>query len=273
MTETRVNIFELADQNTLSLQDRCRELKTGIDRDRAVRLEEFLTWVQGHWLLSINMRDKELTGFLTEGKYKNVYEINENRAEDIKEHLGEFHKPRLAFDSRFVDGEKFTYLALYLGGKGTQFGSFCVVFTRKEVEGYATLAFIKGDSLNYYIDVDGRVNLTELSTDMANRECVHLLALLKHETEIESYPPGQWPAMICGHSRYIEALTGDDIFCDGIQCIRMKKDDHDYFFKEVLPREYLSELKEEERIWLASFKRLLAEMKKRDVKLEVIDED
>lgn len=41
MTEARVNIFELADQNTLSLQDRCRELKSGSDGARAARLASF----------------------------------------------------------------------------------------------------------------------------------------------------------------------------------------------------------------------------------------
>ncbi len=272
-TKARVNIFELADQNAPYLENQCQDLKNRSEKHKVVLIEDFLNWVHEQWLLSLNMKDKALNGFLTEGEYKNVYSLTENRVEEMKRQLGKFYKPRLVFDACFVDGEKLKYMALNLGGMGTKFGPFCVVLKREVSAGYITLAFIKEDSLIQYIDDKGRVKLSELSGDLANRDCVHLLALLKHEKEMESSPRGEWQVMICGETRYIEAVTRDAILFDNILCIRIRKSDYDYFFREALLKEILDELVREERIRLAFFRHLLAAMKKRSIELEIIDGD
>ena len=76
-----------------------------------------------------------------------------------------------------------------------KYGEYCVVLKREQVEKYSSLVFIKEDSLKY-VD-DDAVNTERLGQDIASRECVHFLAVLKHEEDIKSTSVDKWSSMVC----------------------------------------------------------------------------
>jgi hypothetical protein len=193
--------------------------------------------------------------------------------ESLRKHLKDYYNRRKRFDSSFINGDKFKYTALNIGGTGSNlYGPFCVIIKKEEAGDYNTLAFIKEDSAVNYVE-NRQVVLEKLARDVSNKECMYILTLLKHESEIESHSSDKWHVMICTNTNYIEAVTVDDILNSHIKCVRIDKSYFNSIYKESLIKLFYSELKENERYRLASFKRLLAEMKKQGIELEIINED
>ncbi|PKP60082.1 MAG: hypothetical protein CVT88_04035 [Candidatus Altiarchaeales archaeon HGW-Altiarchaeales-1] len=251
-------------------------------------LSDFATFVKDNWMISINMRQHVLNGFLIAGKYKNIYEVKKEQREEIrkvraleipeeqavKEHLKVYFKSRVTFDRTFKDGEKFKYGALNIGGMGPKkYGEYCVIFERKHSEKYSSLAFIKEDSINYVDDC--KVNIEKLKQDLSNEEGVHFLVTLKHEGELGKIPTNEWASIICSDECYVEAVTKDDVVNDPIEGVRMSKKDYLYYYGDLLFKDYVSDadMSDFERCQLGAFMNMQEILTKRKIKLDVIDEN
>ena len=281
-----MNVFDLANQNSDSLRTRYELLKENYaDQNDLDMLSDFVQLVKDKWAMSINMRQWVLNNFLIAGKYKNVYELKKERGEEIvkvrqleiplekaiEKHLKGYYKSRVTFDRNFEDGEKFKYGALNIRGLGIKkYGEYCVVIKRQQLEEHSSLAFIKEDSLNY---VDNHhVNIKKLSQDIANRECVHILVILKHENDIGRIPADKCASMICCDENYIEVITKDEILNSHIESVRMSKKDYRLYY-DYLFKDYISEISDMEKYQLYILLGILEFLSKQGIELGVIDEN
>ncbi len=280
-----MNIFHIADQNSDNLKHSYYSLEERYrSRNSLSILTKFTVLIKDKWAISINMKQWELNDLLIAGRYKNVYELKRERAEKLRgvikletsveqaleKHLKGHYKSRIAFDCTFEDGEKFKYGALNIEGLGlTKYGEYCIVIKRKQAEECSSLAFIKEDSLNY---VDGRrVIIEQLSQEIANRECVHHLVVLKHEDNIHGISADQWASMICRNESNIDVITTDDILSKHIQSVRMSKKGYLLYY-DYLYKDFISELSDpEKRYRLEAFRNMQELLTKHQIKLEVID--
>lgn len=289
---TKINIFEIADANADRLEKEYQRIQDNCDKNKSVLLEKFRDKIREEWHLSINIKDMALTVFLDSGDYKNVYALKEEQAAQlidmgvleisgkkpstkkaIKKHLKSFFESRAVFDSSIMDGEKSKYTALNVGGTGAnRYGPYCVIIKRETAENYNTLAFIKEDSAIHYVDGKSLV-IDKLAKEVSNKECMDLLAALKHEAGIETVSAHGWPGMVCSNTDYIESVTLDDILSSHIKSVRVDKTYYDSIYKDSLLKLFYSELAVEEHYRLAAFQRLLTQLEEHGIELEIIDEN
>ncbi len=280
-----MSIFDTASQNSDNLKKRYNSLRKECEQQNNLDvLDEFTKLVGNKWTISINMRQLVINDILISGRCKNVHELKKERAEELEEyseldisveealkkHLKSFYKSRVAFDHTFKNGERFKYGALNIGGLGAQkYGEYCVVFKRELVEKYSSLVFIKEDSLKY-VD-DGAVNIERLDPDIANRECVHFLATLKHEEYIKSNSVNKWSSIVCCSEDYIEAITADDILNTHVDIVRTSKENLNSYYLDLLYKDFVSELSDFEKYQLAAFRNMQELLDKQGIKLEVLN--
>jgi hypothetical protein len=291
-TGTKIDLFKLADANKERLESEYRLIKDKSGRDKSDLLESLRTRVKNEWNLSINMHDRTLAEVLDSGKHVNVYELKDNQAEQlikvgklddpsaksgkeeaVRKHLKNFYERRKTFDSSIIKGEKANYAAMNIGGTGTTgYGRYCIIIKREKAEKYKKLAFIKEDSAVNYV-ANGCLLLDKLSRDVANKECIDILASIKHENTIEAVSPDKWDRMVCNDSSNIEAVTLDDILRSHIKCVRIDKSYYNEIYLDSLPKMFDSELPEAEQYRLILVKKVFKELKKRGIELEIIDEN
>ncbi|HLP62752.1 MAG TPA: hypothetical protein VK186_28195 [Candidatus Deferrimicrobium sp.] len=291
-TGTKIDLFVLAAANKERLEAQYQIIKEKSCRNKSDLLENFGSKVKNEWNLSINMADRVLSEVLDSGKYMNVYELKDNQAEQlvnegklddsiaksakeeaVRKHLKKHAEGRKIFDSSIGKGEKARYAALNIGGMGTTgYGRYCIVLNREKADKYKRLAFIKEDSAVNYVD-NGCLLLDKLSRDLANKEFVDILALLKHESEIDHVAPDKWHRMVCNDTRNIEAITLDDILRSHIKCVRIDKTSYNEIYMDSLVKIFNSELTEVEQYRLVLVKKIFKELKKRGIELEIIDEN
>jgi len=235
------------------------------------------------------MTESVLNNVLIEGRYKNIYEVKRedkellerlgkstiSHDEALRRHLKEHSESRIVFDYTFDDGEKLRYGALNIGGLGlTDFGPICVVMKREQVEKYSSLAFVSEDS-ERYVEKD-HVNIDRLKQDISDKEHVHLLAVLKHETEVERTSPEEWTTMICctrgKHDHvYVEAVTKDEILNTHIEAVRMSEEYFRVYYVRYLAQNYESEIREDDEYRLFILRGIFVLMEKLGIRCEVID--
>jgi hypothetical protein len=281
-----MNIFDMANQNSDNLKTQYKLLKERHeDQNNLDILSNFVKLVKDKWAISINMGLGTLNIFLIAGRYKNIYEVKKEQGEElrkvreleisdeqaVKNHLKGYYQSRVTFNRTVEDGEKFKYGALNIGCLGLKgYGEYCVMLKREQLEEYSSLAFVKGDSLNY---VDEHHVNERLSQDIANKDCVHALVALKHETDIVRFSADKWASMICCDESYIEAITTDEIENGLIGSVRMSKTDYDRYFIDYLYKDFASEISEDEMLKLRMLEGIIKLLDARGIKLEVIDED
>lgn len=290
-TGTKIDLFELAAANKRQLESQYQIIKEKSGQDKSDLLENFCARVKNEWNLSINMSDWVLSEFLDSGQYMNVYKLKDNQAEQlvrlgklddssvksakeeaIRKHLKKYYEGRKTFDSSIMRGEKTKYAALNIGGVGAGYGRYCIIIKREKSEKYKKLAFIKEDSAANYVD-NGCLLLDKLTRDVANKECVGILAVVKHEDAIENIPSANWDRLICNKSENIEAVTLDDILRSHIRCVRIDKTYYNEIYLDSLIKIFNSELTEVERCRLSLIKQVFKELEKRGIELEIIDEN
>jgi hypothetical protein len=291
VSESKIVIFDLAEANKGHLKKEYQRVKNKCDKNKSDLLENFRKKVQEDWNLSINMKERALSNFLNSGEYKNIYDLKEMQAdqlvdmgelevselytsmeEALRKQLKKFYESRKAFDSSIKDGEKIKYTALNIGGTGiNKYARYCVIIKREDAQNYNTLAFIKRDSAIHYVENEN-VLIEKLTKDVSNKECMDILAALKHEGEIESVAADRWPTMVCCDTSYIEAVTVDGILSSHIKIVRIDKTYYDSIYKDSLLKLFYSELSEEEQYRLAFFECLLTQLEEQSIELEIIDE-
>jgi len=294
MTEKKqINIFELAENNSPRLQEEYQQLNHKCDKTKISLLNNSREKIQQEWNLSVNIDDWKFVSWLDTGTYKNIYEVKEIQAnelvnkgeidisekkngleESLKKHLKQLFAHRTIFDSSFIDGKKFKYLALNIGGMGSdKYGLYCVIIGREQAANYKTLTFIKKDSAINYVENE-KLLVDKLSRDVSNKECMPFLAVLKHHAEIQTkISSDDFPGMICNNSDYIEAVTSDNISNNHIKGVRITKN----FYKSIyndLKKQFKREKISKEKIYrLAVYRHICAELKKSGIELEIIDEN
>jgi hypothetical protein len=291
-TGTKIDLFELADANKKQLESEYQLIKEKSGQDKTDLMERFGAMIKKDWTLSINMHDRALFEVLDSGKYANVYELKDNQAEQlmkvgkladssaksakeeaVRKHLKGFYERRKVFDSSISKGEKARYAALNIGGVGTTgYGRYCIIISREKADRFKKLGFIKTDSAVNYVD-NGCLLLDKLSRDLANKECVDTLAILKHENEIDRVSSDKWPRMVCNDTKNIEAVTLDNFLRSHIKCVRIDKKNYNEIYLDSLVKLFNSELTEVEQLRLALVKKVFKELKKRGIELEIIDEN
>jgi hypothetical protein len=289
----RINLFELAEDNSPRLQGQYQQLKDNCDEAKISLLNSFREKIQEEWNLSVNIDDWKFVSWLDTGNYKNIYEVKKVQAkelvnkgemdvsekrsaqeESLKKHLKQLFAHRTIFDSSFVDGKKFKYTALNIGGMGSdKYGLYCVIIGREKAGNYKTLAFIKKDSAINYVENE-KLLVDKLSRDISNKACIPFLAVLKHQAEIETNASfNDLSGMICNNTDYIEAVTSDDISSNHIKGVRITKTFHKSIYRDLKKHFKREKISKEKLYRMAVFKHISAELKKRGINLEIIDEN
>jgi len=277
-----MNIFALADQNSNNLQEKMQSGKN----DQSPRVE-FAGFVKDRWTISINMKPSDLLKFLSSGRHKNEYEVAREDVEMMRK-MGEtdvsveelrknglkgYYESRTEFNRVFEDGERFRYGALNIGGLGTtNYGSYCVVIKRERSEEFLVLAFIKEDSLNNYMD-GGHIDIERLKPDVANRECVHILAFIKHGGNVEGLSANEYASMICCDEHYIEAITTGDILNENINSVRMSKKENSLVGKQFFDVKWLGSADPEKQHRVDDFTNINNLLAANGIEIEVLCED
>lgn len=279
-----MNLFDMADQNSVNLEERYRKLETecGSDHEQEC-LRKFASFVKDNWRMSINMQLSVVLDFLEFGRYKNIYELKKDQRKELEDetgqkppveegihrHLRSWYGPRTTFDRSFDDGEQLKYGCVNTGGLGSEgFGPYCAVMKRENTDTYSRFVFIKLDSAENYVNKGVKVD--ELSQDVANREHVHHLATVKHHEDVRSKPETDWASMICCSEDYIEAATTDDIVSGHVGIVRMSKTEHATVY-ECLYKAFNRETEEMELYQLLDFRLLRKRMQELQIELEVTD--
>ena len=278
-----MNIFDLADQNSHNLQEK---VQNGQNDQNPIG--KFAGFVTDRWTISINMMPSGLLKFLSSGRYKNGYEVAREDAEMmggmgktgvsveqlLKKRLKGYYESRTEFNQVFEDGERFKYGALNIGGLGPtkKYGSYCVVIKRERSEEFSVLAFIKEDSLNNYVD-GGHVDIERLKPDVANRECVHILAVIKHGNDVEGLSANECAPLVCCDEHYIEAITADDILNKHINSVRMSKKESSHVGKQFFDVMYRGSFDIEKRHRIDDFINIRNLLTANRIELEVLCED
>ena len=154
-----VDLFAIAKTNGPLLSQKLENVKATKAAGEVTLLERFADRVQQHGRVAINMRTSEFSDLLLRGRHYNIYEWSQEQALISKrpvnmirrERLGDYFEKRMAFDGAFVDGQKFRYGTLNVGGAGpVMWGQFCAVLKAEFAESAIRLAYVRGDSLNTY---------------------------------------------------------------------------------------------------------------------------
>jgi hypothetical protein len=280
------NIFDLAESNSDALQEKYTQLIQNLGTSDSSEgngglssLVQFAETVRSKGKLSINMRQTGINGMLSSGRHKNIYEVAEDERtqnptrslEDLlRTRIGTdiHYQARMAWDTFFDEGRRFRYSALNVGGLGTRFGEYCVVLSREFLDNCTNLAFIKQDSLFGYVLPGVSVKLKQLKKDIADSECFHKLAALKHCNELRNNPTeAEWPDIVCRDDTYIEAITIQEIHVsDDVECVYMA--DEDYLRKyEMVERSYFEDLSETDSASVGEFQSMKALLETQGIEL------
>ncbi len=292
-TETKIDLFGLADANKGWLESEYQRIKNKSHGKKPALLENLRIRVKNEWHLSINLSDRKLAGALELRKYMNVYELvdleiekwiregilekssaRSEREKELKIRLKSFYEMRTVFDSSIDSGFTIKYASLNIGGIGTTtYGKFCIIIKSEKAKKYKNLAFIKEDSARNYV-ANRCLLYDKLAREVANRDFMDILAVVKHENEIETVSSDKWGRMVCDESNYIEALTTDTILMSHIRFVRVDKTYYNRIFENYrdLMVKNSNELSEAELYRLDEVQKIFSGLEKSRIKWELIDE-
>jgi len=275
-----VNLFNIAKTNGPRLKAEAEHVRAPLGPVERDCLDRFTARVGSDGRIAINMRVDVLLELVTASKYQNMYEWARERAqwspksadEIIQERLGSYHQPRIAFESKFEDGERFRYGALNIGGAGaTHYGDFCVIVDDALPTSGMPVVYLRGDSLKSYVGPTASVDLAALERDAAPHSHRQYLAVLKHGTDMCRVPDDGWARLVCSADDYIEAIFVGDLTPATIERVRIAKSDYDLYF-EFAFMDFRAKLNAGERILMNTFARLISELNTRGIMLEVVND-
>ena len=180
------------------------------------------------------MRPWIAADFVQNNRYQNMYQAvaeasvlsGRNSDELLRERLGPYYAPRLAFDRAFDHGDRFRYGALNIGNAGTrQYGLFCIVFRGDFPPPGEQVAYLKTDSLKGYVSAAGTLDEVALRRDAAGPAQRHILAAIKHAGDA-TRRADRWPDMICGGDTYIEAIFVTEVTTATVAEVRVLERDY-----------------------------------------------
>ena len=134
----------------------------------------------------------------------------------MRETQGSYYERRAKFDGSFVNGKKFRYGTLFLGGKGllnSKYGPFCTVFSLQAAEDWGSVAWLPENSLEQYVPekIPLVVEFELLQRDIGAHRSRHHVTALKHSAEVVTRPPEEWPTMLCSGTCFVEGIVADEL--------------------------------------------------------------
>lgn len=235
------DLFAIADANGPRLAERFATLLASFPTAEQHILRRFTRQIRDAGRVAVNMRQSVLNSFLTFGEHQNIYEqiawraksSSKSLAELLRQRLGDFCERRLTFDATFVDGHRFRYGALNLGGLGaTHFGDCCVVLTKERMR-RPPIAYLRADSLVTYVAPGQPVDLERLRRDAAPSSQRHCLAALKHAADVVTTAPAGWAKRVSSRQSFIEAIFAGPLTPDAVAAVRLSRDDYELRFHHV----------------------------------------
>lgn len=234
-----MNIFQLAKDNSKELEASCKAKTQTLPKPPGqTPINKFSKKVMNDGRIACNMGLEAFYGFLTSGKYMNVYEYADKIAPKagkapaviVKECLGVYHEKRLAFDGSFEQGSEFKYGALNIGGSGaTRYKGLSAVIKHEISENTPETTYVKHDSLNHYVSKSGVVNFKLFKKEIAEHTHRKYLSTLKHIGDIQTTLESNWPNMLCNEDDYIEAIFIKEILLDSLEEVRIQQTTKSYY--------------------------------------------
>ncbi len=151
----------------------------------------------------MNMRADDLDSLLEKGYHRNIYSKLADELEDLVEISGYsseiptvfqamendqpgWYPKRMAYYHRIESEARIKYGAVCAEGNGaTYYGPFTVLLKRDAVQCFQEAFFLRTDSL-FYVGEDFSFDEKEFKVDLAMKDNVLQLGVVKHEVEIES---------------------------------------------------------------------------------------
>jgi hypothetical protein len=215
-----IDLFDMARQNAAQLADTCAT-QTNVVR-------AFAEYIVKESKLSVTMKSARLQAFLAGGRYlnpweecqRNVGEDDAAVAQEMAKRQGEWYGRRARFDGSFVDGKKFRYGVLYVTGRAlvdSKYGPFCTVFRFDAVVSWKSIAWLPGNSLEWYVPDEHTLHLDKLRGDVGTHSSRHHVAAIKHCNDVAGWPREDWSTRFCNNAQFIEGIVVDDMLVKHIE--------------------------------------------------------
>ncbi len=234
------NFLELCERNQDRLSSQFGALLNGADCTTRKTLVEFAEAIKAKGRIGVNMRPMVLLDFLVTDRWFNIHHWAKKMSARggkpvetiLREKLRDYFDRRMAFDGFFESGLEFRYGALNIGGLGAhRFGEYCAILQNESLGG-CRVGYLKGDSLNQYMEVGLKVDEDRMRADCATETQKHMLLTIKHASEAVAKPDHQWPDMVCSADCYAEAIIVEgDVKAGHLSCIRIGRVDFDLYWE------------------------------------------
>jgi hypothetical protein len=276
--EGATDLFATAAANAERLEETLKALLGRASARGASLLRRMAERIQRDGRISINMRQTVLNSFFSFGRHQNIYEWARWRAEKstksaeevLREKLGSYYLRRIAFDRHFVNGERFRYGALNIGGPGLpSYGEYCVVFGDRLPSRTPEVAYFASDSLGTYLLSDTTIDQMAISRDAAPHSHRHCLVANKHADQIPATDEDGWPSLLCSDEDYVEAIFTAETRPEDVETIRISWSDFEARFHYAF-EEFRGALDPADRYLAEEFTLIWRHLEERKMILEVI---
>ncbi|MCP3956411.1 MAG: hypothetical protein GY719_01020 [bacterium] len=274
------DLFALAAANGAALEERLEDLLADASDEDARNLRLFASEVEEKGRVGVNLKLPSLLKLLQDGRLPTAYELAEQDAresgrdaeEHVRKRLDEWYVKRTGFEDRFVEGRRFRYGALNIGGLGpTQpYGNCCAVTSERFLK-ERELAFLAANSLESFVDDRGRADMARVETSLADVEHRHHLAACKHAGDGERLAGESWPEILCFGDDFVEAIFVGSATVADLRLVRFPLEEYDDIQELSLRKEARETLEEEEEDLTAHFDELKTRLKGAGIALELVD--
>jgi len=197
------NLLVLAKENLPNIQSKFDSLSQEVE-NRLLQdyFSKFMELVE-KFGVSINISERKIEWICTNGRICTTYDIAMDRAgrekisfhEALQKECNSHFKLRIQFHSEIENEEKFKYTALNIGNVGLiHYGRFCFFYDDIIIRKISAIAFIKGNSLDSYVQANDSLDISKLATELSTKDFAPKLTAIKHSNEIISKKAdAEWP--------------------------------------------------------------------------------
>ena len=273
-----LDLFALATNNATGLEDTFSNITGASTPEHATLIRDFALWVENETLISINVKLYVVGDLLTGRPHLNTYEsaleaaaLTGQETEDlVRLHLSTYYVKRTTFDRAFVDGERFRYGALYVGGAGLpEYAPYCLVLAKQFQDALTQAACLSGDSLKVCFrgDTFDEDSLKQCAAPFRTHR--HVLVAIERAKEVTTTPKGEWPNLIAGGGRYFEVVFIGKVSLADLAFVSTLKSEYDRMLTLLLDS-FGKKLDEAGRANAHDFRVLLRGVKEGKLRLEVV---
>jgi hypothetical protein len=230
-----LDLFKMAARNGPVLKSRFEAELAGLDAATAQTVTQFADEVSRTGQISLNRKPMDLRNELEAKQFDNIYRKvrprlrHSSRSEDqiMAGENPDYHRKRKGFQKVFRGEDDFIYGALNTGGMGALgFDRFCVILSPVRLAANCGMAYLRGDSLQTYVQPSGSVKRAKLAADCASEAHKHHLCALKHSKLVPTWKPQEWCALVCNNDDYVEAVIGGPVSTKHATAVRMFRSEY-----------------------------------------------